>query len=309
MISVIIPTLNAAGVLPDLLKLIASEDKLEVLVIDSSSDDNTVEIAQSHGVEVLKIARDAYDHGVTRTYGAMRASGEYLVFLSQDVMPVSRDSLGQLIQMFEADPEIAAVYGRQLPTADASFFAKHLRWFNYPDRSNIRTLADRANLGLKAAFLSNSFSAYRKKDLEEIDFFKRKIIFGEDMYAASRLLLKNKKIAYCAEAEVYHSHNYSIVQDFQRYFDMGVFHALEKDLLREFGTPEKQGGKYFRFELKSILAEKRCLLLPVLFFRSIAKYIGYKMGRNHRFIPKWLNRKIGMNHAWWSRKHIQSVSD
>lgn len=32
--------------------------------------------------------------------------------------------------------------------------------------------------------------------------------------------------AYCAEAKVYHSHNYTILQEVRRYFDTGAFHAM-----------------------------------------------------------------------------------
>ena len=64
-------------------------------------------------------------------------------------------------------------YGRQLPYENASLFASHLREFNYGTKSYIRTYDDREKYGIKTAFLSDSFAAYRRSALESIDWFKR----------------------------------------------------------------------------------------------------------------------------------------
>jgi rhamnosyltransferase len=128
---------------------------------------------------------------------------------------------------------------------------------------------------------------------------KKGIIFGEDMHAAGQLLLKGKSIAYCAEAQVFHSHNYTVIQDFRRYFDMGVFHESEKWLLEKFGRAEKQASRYVRSEIEFLMNRKKHHLLAHALLRSIAKYTGYRMGRSHRYLPHRLNRTIGMNHLWW----------
>lgn len=43
------------------------------------------------------------------------------------------------------------------------------------------------------------------------------------MFMAARMIQAGYKIAYCAEASVRHSHNYTPKQEFQRYFDTGYF--------------------------------------------------------------------------------------
>ena len=80
---------------------------------------------------------------------------------------------------------------------------------------------------MKTAFNSNSFAAYRRKALKDVGGFPINTILSEDMYVTAKMLLKNWSVAYCADAKVYHSHNYTIWQEFKRYFDIGVFHAKE----------------------------------------------------------------------------------
>ena len=77
------------------------------------------------------------------------------------------------------------------------------------------------------AFISNSFAAYRVSVLKEVGGFPDDVIFGEDMFVATKMLKAGYKIAYAAGACVYHSHDYSLWQEMKRYFDMGVFHARE----------------------------------------------------------------------------------
>ena len=154
---------------------------------------------------------------------------------------------------------------------------------------------------MRTVFFSNSFSAYRKEALQEIGFFKEGLIFGEDMYSAAKLLINNKKIAYESSAKVFHSHNYTISQDFRRYFDMGVFHHNEKWLINEFGKAEGQGKKYIKSELSFIKKKKRLDLFPEFVLRIAAKYLGYQFGRHYSFLPHGLNEKMSLNRSWWKK--------
>jgi rhamnosyltransferase len=303
-ISVIIPTHNAAGLIGALLDSIAGQTLRpeEVIIVDSSSADGTARIAKDRGATVLSIPQADFDHGRTRTLAAQRAGGKMLVFLTQDAMPADADCLSQLLASFELDPDIAAAYGRQLPAPEASLFARHLRQFNYPEQSGIRRYQDKDRLGLRTAFLSNSFAAYRKTDLAAAGFFRPGLIFGEDMDCAMKLLLAGKKIAYNAEARVVHSHNYSMREDYRRYFDMGVFHHEQQPLIEKFGAPHKQGLQYLKSELAFLAAGRHYHLLVPALLRSCAKYAGYRCGRSCRLFPVWLNRRLSMNQSWWPRK-------
>ncbi|HBP78237.1 MAG TPA: rhamnosyltransferase, partial [Halomonas sp.] len=69
-------------------------------------------------------------------------------------------------------------------------------------------------------------------------------ILSEDMMAGARLLQQGWKLAYCADACVQHSHNYSLSAEFKRYFDVGVFHHQEQWLLAWLGKAEGEGKRF-----------------------------------------------------------------
>lgn len=48
------------------------------------------------------------------------------------------------------------------------------------------------------------------------------------MFYAAKAILAGYQVAYAADAVVRHSHNYKPLEEFKRYFDIGVFHAQEK---------------------------------------------------------------------------------
>lgn len=302
MLSIIILTHKASSHLPSLLAKLEHQTikDYELIVIDSSSNDNTVDIAQSHHANIITIAQSEFDHGKTRTIGAKEAKGDTIIYLSQDALPCDEYSVENIIRPFGDDNEIGAVFGRQLPYPNASVFAQHLRLFNYPNKSYTRVLEDREQYGIKTAFFSDSFSAYSKSALEEIGYFKDGLIFGEDTCAAAMMLMKGKKIAYVAEANVFHSHNYTIGQDFRRYFDMGVFHRNENWLLREFGKAEGQGLKYIKSEIAFLMKRKRYDLFPQFALRILAKYMGYTMGWKYVYLPERINKRFSLNRVWWN---------
>ena len=302
-ISVIIPTLNGGSVFRELLEELSLQSiKIdELLVVDSESNDETVAVAREFGATVIAIARNEFDHGGTRSMAAMRATGEIIFFFTQDAVPVSHDLMQMMITSLLQDPSVAVSYGRQLPNSDASLSATALRTFNYPPQSITRAFSDKERFGLKTAFVSNSCSAYRKSSLEEVDYFPKNLIFGEDTCTVGRLLQKGYKIAYVAQAAVLHSHNYSLIQEFRRSFDIGVLHKTENWLPETYGRAEGEGLKYIKYELSMIMDQKKFSLLPLFFCRNLTKFIGYKLGSKYDVLPQWLVPKLSMNSGWWYR--------
>lgn len=302
MISIIIPTYNAQSYLPKLLESIKSQSlkEYELIIIDSSSKDETVSIAKQYTKNVVVIPQSEFDHGGTRTYAAQMAKSDILVYLTQDALPTDVYTIENIVKVFE-DKSIGAAFGRQLSYSDTNLFGKHLRVFNYGDISYIRNLKDKDQYGLKTAFLSDSFAAYRKSALECIGWFKNGLILGEDTYVGAKMILAGHSLAYVAEAKVYHSHSYTVWQEFQRYFDIGVFHRCEDWILREFGKAEGEGVKYIKSEINYLLTNGSWYLLPEFFGRNVMKYTGYKLGQKYEKLPKWLITKFSMHYKWWDK--------
>ena len=307
MISIIIPTYNAENYLMKLLNSIQHQSikNFELIIIDSSSQDNTLTIAKRYTNNVITIPQNEFDHGGTRAKAAQISQGDILIYLTQDALPYDEHALENIIKVFENET-IGAAYGRQLSYEDTNLFGQHLRKFNYIENSYIRNIEDKHQYGIKTAFLSDSFAAYRKSALEKIGWFKDGLILGEDTYAGSKLILDGYHIAYVSEAKVYHSHSYTILQEFKRYFDIGVFHTCESWILDEFGKAEGEGMKYIKSEIKYLLDHSAWHLLPEFFMRNGMKYIGYKLGQKYKLLPMWMIKRLSMHTKWWGKQFLFS---
>ncbi|UYF98757.1 MULTISPECIES: glycosyltransferase [unclassified Halomonas] len=297
---VCVPTLNAG---PSWLEwLNRAEPALAAahrrLVIDSSSSDATASLAAERGWEVQHIARDAFDHGGTRQRALeLLADCDVVVFLTQDALVADENALTALNEAFKA-PHVGAVFGRQLPHDDATPIAAHARLFNYPEESRVVNEADIPTLGLKTAFLSNSFAAYRREALLAAGGFPTGTILSEDMIAGARLLQNGWQLAYCAKACVHHSHNYSLGQEFKRYFDIGVLHHREGWLLAWLGKAEGEGGRFVRSEIRYLLRHAPWRL-PEAGLRTCLKYLGYRLGKAENRLPVSLKRRLSMHRRFW----------
>ena len=304
-VSVIIPTWNGEQWLDRLLTMLEQQTLVpdEIIVVDSGSQDRTCDLVCRHNVRLVEIAQQDFDHGGTRTMAAGLAVGEILVYMTQDAVPASRDALELLVQPFMNNDKIAATYGRQLANNDANIFSEHLRLFNYPDQSEVRCWNDRSQFGFKTIFISNSFAAYRRDVLAAHGFFPKKLLFGEDTLTVAKLLENGYCVAYVGDACVYHSHNYSIRQDFKRYFDIGVFHKHQVEQLRKFGGPGGAGKRYVRSEMSMLVAQQKYFLLPESLIRNAGKLIAYNLGKLYKRIPRCCAERLSMNRSWWSSKN------
>ena len=301
MVSVIIPTLNASKYLPDLLDKLGDQTvrEKEIIVIDSSSNDDTITIAESYLASVICIDRKDFDHGRTRNLAATRAKGDVLVYLTQDVVPFDKYFLENLLNPLNSAGIIAS-YGRQLPKEDAIPPERFARLFNYPDKPLIKSKDDLSHLGIKTFFFSNVCSAIKRKAFEQLGMFPENVIMDEDLVFAAQSIMKGYKIAYVPEARVLHSHNYSPVQQFNRYFDVGVILNRERWIL-ELTSAEGEGLHFIREEAKFLYKNKKWLWIPYAMVQAMAKFTGYRLGLMEHKMPVKLKRRLSMHKYFWNK--------
>ena len=279
-VAIVIPTCNAGREFASLLTEIAQQS-LPIagkLVIDSSSTDGTADVAGKHGWQVRSIPRAEFSHGGTRQMAVelLPEDIEIVVFLTQDVRLPDRHSLEKLVGSFE-DLQVAAAYGRQLPHEGASIYAAVDREFNYPAVSRIKSMADSKELGIKTAFLSDSFAAYRVQDLRKAGGFP-KINICEDMYVAGKMLLAGKHIAYVAEAEARHSHEPKLKDMWNRYRAMGRFQQQNPWIRASLGSAGGEGMKLLRYQIGRVHGEKGISGVLKILALDIVKFAAYKLG-------------------------------
>lgn len=280
-------------------ELAPSDTSIEI--VDSGSKDDSLKIAEKYGFKLSHVSSSEFNHGGTRNLLARSRETEFdvVIFLTQDAIP-EPGFYDEIMKVFN-DPKVSCAYGRQLPHHDANPISEHARYFNYPQSSYTASKADIPSMGLKTVFASNSFSAYRISTFLELDGFPSNTILSEDMYYAAKSINAGYSVAYVADAKVRHSHNYSVLDEFKRYFDIGVFHADEKWIRRDFGGAGGEGKRFLYSEFK-FLAKKNPLYLPVCAVHNVAKILGYKLGQNYKRIPIDIVKKISMHSRFWNKK-------
>ena len=88
------------------------------------------------------------------------------------------------------------------------------------------------------------------------------------------------------------------MQEFKRYFDIGVFHSRERWIRDTFGAAEGERIKYVQYETKKILQTSPWLLVSMI-FSDVAKLCAYRLGLRERLLPKRLKRIISMNASFF----------
>lgn len=301
-VSVVIPTLNAEKFIRELVLRLRQQTltPAEINVIDSSSEDRTVEIATEMGCRTLVIKKEAFDHGGTRNLGVKLSSGNVVVFITQDATPVNNKFLENLVKPLvdSSDPSIAASFGRQVARKDAIPPEKFARLFNYPDTGMVKSKEDLPRIGIKTFFFSDVCSAVRKREFETVGRFPEKVIMNEDMILAAKLILHGYKVAYVPEAAVWHSHNYSIAQQFRRYFDIGASLSMNRWLL-EYTQAEGEGFKFVKEQLVWLLRHRHYWWIPYTITLTVAKYAGYRLGLMENKLPVGLKKKFSLHKNFW----------
>ncbi|MDG1646047.1 glycosyltransferase family 2 protein [Klebsiella huaxiensis] len=126
-LSVVMIAKNAADLLPDCLASVSWAD--EIVLLDSGSSDNTVELARSLGVQV-HINDDWQGYGIQRQRAQDYATGDYVLMIDTDerVTP----ELEQSIRSVLTAPKSGAIYSIARRNYFLGRFMRHSGW--YPDR-------------------------------------------------------------------------------------------------------------------------------------------------------------------------------
>jgi rhamnosyltransferase len=301
LVSVIIPTLNGAKSIGGLLEALKGQSVFnEQIVIDSASTDDTVAIAQSWGAKTISIRREDFDHGATRNRAVIEATGDTLVFMTQDALPLNRSVIEGLVGALEA-PLVAASYARQVPWPDASPPERFARTFNYPDVSLKKSEESIPELGVKTFFFSNVCSSIRRDVFNSLGGFPEGVIMDEDLLFSARAILKGYSIAYVSEAEVFHSHRYTWSQQFKRHFDIGVFFRDHAWLL-EYSKINDEGIKFVKEELRFLHRTGSYLWIPYVLGELLCRYGGYKLGSSNLLMPLIFKRAASLHRGYWDKR-------
>lgn len=256
-------------------------------------------VAGFPNVRVEHVTREEFDHGGTRDKAAGLLTGDFFLFMTQDAVPADEYLVERLAAAFEA-PDIDAAYARQLPAADCALIERYTRSFNYPDTPSVKTKADLPKYGIKTFFCSNVCAAYRREIYEELGGFVRHTIFNEDMIYAAKAVEAGYSVAYAADAQVVHSHNYTNGQQFHRNFDLGVSQAEHPEIFAAYPS-ESEGKRMVKDVTVYLRSNHMSAGLPHFYMQCACKYAGYLLGKNYRRLPKKWVLAFTSNKEYWKQ--------
>jgi len=179
---------------------------VQVILVDSGSTDNTVQVAKSLGAEVHQIEPKEFSFGKSLNLGISQAISDLVVIASAHVYPVYPDWLEKLLEPLNEN-QTALTYGkqrgaRQTKYSEHQIFAK---WF--PEQS----------VSLQEHPFCNNANAAIKRELWEQHHYHEGLPGLEDLEWANWAYKAGYKIAYQAEAEVIHVHNETWKSVYNRY--------------------------------------------------------------------------------------------
>lgn len=295
-VDVIIPTYRPGRKFRQLLKMLSvqSYPVHKIIIINTEAeylDERSIPYANA---VVRHISKSEFDHGRSRNLGVSLSDADYFLLMTDDAVPRDTELTAALVKALEEDPMRGSAYARQLPGKESSADERYSRRFNYPETSREKSLSDLPVLGIKTYFSSNVCCMYRRDLFDQLGGFVNRAIFNEDMIYACRLLHAGYKIYYCAEAQVYHAHNFTALQQLHRNFDLGVSQAEHPEVFGGIRS-EGEGRRLVMGNAAELLRTGRIWLLPGLVFRSGCKLIGYKLGKNYRKLPRSLVLRLTMN--------------
>ena len=280
-VSVIIPTLNAERWITRQLNMLLSQTvEAEIIVVDSGSSDGTPGLVRRFAprVRLLEIPNRDFDHGGTRDFALRQSTGDYVLFFTQDAIPTDTRCIEKLLAAFSS-PDIAAVFGRQIAYPDAPEYEKLTRQFNYPDQPRIWREADIPRYGVKAYFFSDACAAYRRDAYLAAGGFDAPIITNEDMMMAGKLLHAGYALAYTPEAAVYHSHRYTLGEEYRRNKKIGL--VMEQYRPRLTGAQaDAEGWRMLRFVGGALAREGRIGELFDFLAHVCVRFAGNRIGRS-----------------------------
>lgn len=220
-ISIVVPVKNVAITVRDLLdslmELEYPNDRVEIIVVDGASIDGTREIVAEYPVKII----DQTGRGLNaaRNLGVEQSKGEIVAFTDGDCV-VPSDWARKIAKNFE-DPAVSFVggtlegYDKTEPLSiylDETFFqvTPFFQWRS--ESTDLHPLH----------FPAGGNMAFRKKDLERINQFDERILYGfDDLEPVERLGRRGFRIVLDPEVMVWHQHRKTLKEVLKQHFKYG----------------------------------------------------------------------------------------
>jgi rhamnosyltransferase len=312
--SVLIPVKNAGKLWLDVLDAVLNQKApwpFEVIVVDSGSTDNSIELARQRGIRVETIPPSEFGHGRTRNFLASLSRGEFLVFITQDALPVDMHWLFRLVEGCDSAPDVAGAFGPHRAHPGARLVTQRELQEHFAGFGNTLSRArmeDRVRFDREVGhrqflhFFSNNNSCLRRTVWERLPF--PDVMFAEDQTWMLAAIKAGYSKAYVPEAAVYHSHDFGVWETLQRNFDEASSfqrdfgYEIQRSLWRALASAvllARRDARWLRQAgVGGISWVKQSVYMAAI---ELARTLGQFLGTRHRRLPGWLLGVISRDQA------------
>ena len=212
-VSVIIPTYNAGIQFETLLQRLQIQKgirKIEIVIIDSGSTDMTEELSKQYGVRFIPIPHEKFTHSYARNKGAGEATGDILLFMTQDALPVDEFWMYHLAEPILAGEAVAVSCIEQCPEGTDLYYRvsswNHAKYQGVLENSKIAALSENDSIDdLRVKASLNDVTSMIRADI--FSRFLYRFGYAEDLDMGLRLLKAGYKIGLLNTTASVHGHN------------------------------------------------------------------------------------------------------
>lgn len=264
---------------------------VEYIYADSGSTDGTIDYMRERGVEAIPIAPEAFHHGRTRNIAASRARHDVIVFLSGDAAPACVHWLHNLVRHFD-QPEVGAVYGRQIPPDGMGAMRKHALEHEYPTEGFVRDLALASSVHPGLFRFSNANSAVRRELWQRFPY-NETVVLAEDQGMCRDVLMAGYRVVYEPDAAVVHGHERTLWGEFQFAFENGIS-LTRMGILRNpaVGGEAGYGLRRVRDDLAYFISRGLYGCVGRSLVVNAVKWLGVQLGKRGDTLPRFVVRRI-----------------
>lgn len=248
-------------------------------------------------IRVIPVLQSEFDHGGTRALGMEKSDAEFALLMTQDAMPADNRLIEKLLESMD-DEQVGVAYARQMVGKHAGRIERMSRLYNYPAEGYVRSDSDKKKYGIKTYFCSDVCALYRKAHYKQAGGFVQPTIFNEDMIMAYHMMKHGYRVAYQADARVFHSHNYTCRQMFARNFDLGVSHKQYEEIFSTISS-EKEGAGYAVKMIKALAAGGHFLSAVYFCIQCACRLAGYRLGLVYDKLPRKVLLKCTGSAWYW----------
>ncbi len=227
-VSVIIPVRNRPleieACLRSLDEVVYPPERLEIIVVDDASTDQTPETISRFPVHLIPL-KENKQASYCRNLAARKARGDILAFIDSDCLAEPL-WLQELIPAFK-DPSLGVVGGR----VDSYFVESYLDRYEQVKSSLIVGFRAKRSLNRERSFYVPSCNLLARRDLFlKLGGFKEELFVGEDVDFCWRIQDAGHHVEFRPAGRVYHRHRNRLRHFCARRFDYGTSESLLQQL-------------------------------------------------------------------------------